>query len=374
MRGHGLMQSIARVNRVYQDKPGGLIVDYLGIATDLQEAMANYTRSGGRQLPAQNQAQAVALMKTNHERVRHFFHTLDYSKFFDGTPAERLAVIPRAMEHVLQQQDGKKRYMDAVTRLSKAFALSMPDQAALDIRDDVAFFQAVRASFAKHTPVDGKSREDMEGAIKQLVSRAVASDEVINIFDAAGIKTTDVSILSDEFLSEIHAMEHKNLALELLRKLLQDEIRARARTNLVQARSFEQLLEDALLRYTNRTIDATEVIGELVHLAKDIREAGQRGEKLGLATEELAFYDALADNESAVEVMGDETLAIIARELVRQVRKNVTIDWTVRQSARARIRLIVKRILRKHGYPPDLQAKATATVLEQAELLAAEWA
>ncbi len=264
--------------------------------------------------------------------------------------------------------------MDAVTRLSKAFALSMPDQAALDIRDDVAFFQAVRASFAKHTPVDGKSREDMEGAIKQLVSRAVASDEVVNIFDAAGIKTPNISILSDEFLSEIQGMEHKNLALELLRKLLQDEIRARARTNLVQARSFEQLLEDALLRYTNRTIDVAEIVVELIHLAKDIREAGQRGEKLGLATEELAFYDALADNESAVEVLGDKSLALIARELVREVRKSVTIDWTVRQSARARIRLIVKRILRKHGYPPDLQAKATATVLEQAELLAAEWA
>ncbi|HDQ72999.1 MAG TPA: type I restriction endonuclease subunit R, partial [Chloroflexi bacterium] len=374
MTGHGLMQAIARVNRVYPGKEGGLIVDYLGIATDLKEAMANYTRSGGRSLPAHDLGQAVKLMQTAYERVKAFFHDFDYGAFFAGSPGERVSVIPAAMEHILQQKDGKKRYMDSVARLSKSFALVMPEAPALAIRDEVAFFQAVRSSFAKHTSVDGHTREDMDTAIKQLVSQAVASDEVIDIFDAAGIQEPDVSILSDEFLDEIQRIEHKNLALELLRKLLNDEIKARARTNVVQARSFEQLLEDALRRYTNRTIDAAEVILEIIQLAKDLREAGKRGEDLGLSEEEAAFYDALADNESAVEVMGDESLAFIARELVREVRKNVTIDWTVRQSARARIRVLVKRILRRHGYPPDLQAQATATVLEQAELLATGWA
>jgi type I restriction enzyme R subunit len=374
MTGHGLMQAIARVNRVYPGKEGGLIVDYLGIASDLKEAMANYTRSGGRSLPAHDLDQAVRLMQTAYERVQAFYHGFDYSAFFEGSPSERMAVIPAAMEHVLRQRDGKKRYMDGVARLSKSFALVMPEEPALAIRDEVAFFQAVRASFAKHTPVDGKTRDEMDSAIKQLVSGAVASDQVIDIFDAAGIQEPDVSILSDQFLDEIRRIQHENLALELLRKLLSDEIKARARTNLVQARSFEQLLEEALRRYTNRTIDAAEVILELIQLAQELREAGQRGEELGLTEEEAAFYDALADNESAVEVMGDENLAFIARELVREVRKNVTIDWTVRQSARARIRVLVKRILRRHGYPPDLQAQAVATVLEQAELLAAGWA
>ena len=374
MRGHGLMQAIARVNRVYPGKKGGLIVDYLGLATDLKEAMATYTRSGGRGLPAQDQARAVVLMQTAYERVQAFFHRFNYSRFFTGAPAERVRVIPAAMEHVLQQRDGKKRYMDAVVRLSKAFALAMPDEAALEIRDHVAFFQTVRASFAKHTTVEGRSREELEGALKQLVSGAVASEDVINIFDAAGLKTPDVSILSDRFLAEIQSMEHQNLALELLRKLLNDEIQARARTNVVQARSFAALLEDALKRYMNRTLDAAEVVQELIRLAQDLRAANQRGEQLGLTEEELAFYDALADNASAVEVMGDKQLAVIAAELVREVRKSVTIDWTLRESARARIRVLVKRILRNHGYPPDLQAEATKTVLEQAERLAAAWA
>ncbi len=374
MRGHGLMQAIARVNRIYPGKEGGLIVDYLGLATDLKEAMATYTRSGGRGLPAHSQQQAVALMQTAYERVKAFFYGFDYSAFLEGTPTERVRIIPAAMDYILRQRDAKKRYMDAVVRLSKAFALAMPDETALAIRDEVAFFQTVRASFAKHTAGAARSREEIEGALKQLVSEAVASEEVLNIFDAAGIDTPDVSILSDDFLAEVADMQHKNLAVELLRKLLNDEIQARKRTNVVQARSFEALLEDALKRYTNRTIDAAEVILELIRLAKDFRAAKNRGESLGLSEEELAFYDALADNASAVEVMGDEQLAFIARELIRKVRKNVTIDWTVRRSARARIRVLVKRILRKHGYPPDLQAQATQTVLEQAEALAAAWA
>ncbi|MFC1959998.1 type I restriction endonuclease subunit R [Chloroflexota bacterium] len=373
MRGHGLMQAIARVNRVFKDKPGGLVVDYLGIAADLQEALGNYTVSGkGR--PAAPQAEAVAYMRTQYEIVEQFFHNFDYGAFFTGTPAERVKVIPAAMEHILKQDDGKKRFMDAVSRLSKAFALSIPDEEAIAIREEVAFFQAVRASFAKATPTEGKTLDEMDSAIRQLVSEAVASPDVINIFEYAGIKEKpDISILSDEFLAEIKGMPEKNLALELLRKLINDEIKTRGRKNAVQARSFEQMLEQTILRYQNRTIDTAEVITELIDLAKDMQQANQRGDELGLTDDELAFYDALADNESAIDVLGDEQLAFIAHELVKAVRKNVSIDWTVKQSARAKIRVIVKRILRKYGYPPDLQEMATNTVLEQAELLAADW-
>ncbi|GIV81895.1 MAG: DEAD/DEAH box helicase [Anaerolineae bacterium] len=373
MRGHGLMQAIARVNRVFRDKPGGLIVDYLGLATDLQQAVAQYTSSGSS-APAIAQSEAVAVMKTEFEIVQAFFHRFDYSAFFSGSPAERVAVIPRAMEHILQQPQGKKRFMDAVTRLSSAYALSVPHPEALAIRDQVAFFQAVRANFVKHTTVEGVSREDMDRAVKQLVSQAVTSGEVIDIFGTAGLKAPDVSILSDEFLEDVREMPQKNLALELLRKLLNDEIKARSRTNLVQSRSFAEMLESAVRRYQNRTIDAAEVITELIELAKTMRDASRRGEELGLTDEELAFYDALAQNQSAVEVMGTKELAVIAVELVKQVRRNVSIDWTVRQAARAKMRVLVKRILRRYGYPPDLQDAATQTVLEQAELLAAEWA
>jgi type I restriction enzyme R subunit len=373
MRGHGLMQAIARVNRVFKDKPGGLVVDYLGIAADLQEALGNYTVSGGGR-PAVPQAEAVAYMQTQYEIVAQFFHNFDYGVFFNGTPTERVRVIPAAMEHILKQADGKKRFIDTVARLSKAYALSIPDEQALAIRDDVAFFQAVRASFVKATPTEGKTQDEMDSAIRQLVSEAVASPDVINIFEYAGIKEKpDISILSDEFLAEVKGMPEKNLALELLRKLINDEIKSRSRKNAVQARSFEEMLDQTILRYQNRTIDAAEVITELIDLAKEMQQASQRGEELGLNDDELAFYDALADNESAVNVLGDQQLAFIAHELVKAVRKNVSIDWTVKQSARAKIRVLVKRILRKYGYPPDLQESATKTVLEQAELLAADW-
>jgi type I restriction enzyme R subunit len=374
MHGHTLMQAIARVNRVYKDKPGGLIVDYLGIATDLKEAMAHYTRVGHGELPAQEHEQAVALMLTEVETVKALLHGFDYSVFHDGTPIQRLSVIPAAMEHILQQKDGKERFMDAVTRLSRAYALAMPDDRAVAIRDDVAFFQAVRASFAKATPSTGKSRAEMDSAIKQLVSGAVTSPGVINIFEAAGLETPDVSILSDEFLNEVRRLPHKNLALELLRKLLNDEIQVQRGKNVVQARSFEELLQRSIKRYQNRAINAAEVITELIDLAREMRAAQQRGEELGLTEEEIAFYDALAANESAVEVMGNKELAFIAHELVKTVRQNVSIDWTVKKSARAKIRIAVKRILRRHGYPPDLQAEATKTVLEQAELFASSWA
>ncbi len=373
MRSHGLMQAIARVNRVFKDKPGGLVVDYLGIAADLQEAVSNYTDEGA-QPPTNYQEEAVTLMLTAYERLKeNFFYRFDYSPFHFGTPGQRLSIIPRAMEHILTLQDGKKRYLDAVSQLSKSFALAMPDEEAVAIRDDVAFFQAVKAAFVKSTPVEGKTKEELDGAIKQLVSSAVASPDVINIFDAAGLKTPDISILSDKFLEDVKGLEHRNLAMELLRKLLHDEIKARAYKNVVQARSFEDMLDKTIQRYQNRSLDAAEVISELIDIAKELRDAHQLGEQLGLTDEEFAFYEALAANKSAEEAMEKEELAIIARELVLEVRKNVSIDWTVKQSARAKIRVLVKRILRKYGYPPDLQEKATDTVLEQAELLAAGW-
>jgi type I restriction enzyme, R subunit len=380
MRGHGLMQAIARVNRVYKEKPGGLIVDYLGIATDLKEAMSVYTLrdeaigyTAGSGDPAAPIEQAVAIMESQVEIVRNFFHNFDSSPFFRGTPGQRLTVIPLAMEHVLGQPDGKKRFMTAVSRLSSAFALAMPHEKAVAIRDEVAFYQAVRAGFAKLAPAGSRAAFEMEAAIEQLVSQAVAAPEVINIFDAVGLSAPDISILSDKFLDEVQQIPHKNLALEMLRKLLNDEIKARMGKNVVQARSFEEMLTHSLRRYQNRSIDTAEVITELVAIAHEMQAARQRGEQLGLSEEELAFYDALADNESAVEVMGDKHLAFIAHELIKMLRQTVSVDWTEKQSARAKIRVMVKRILKRHGYPPDLQEKATDTVLEQAERIAADW-
>lgn len=372
MRGHSLMQAIARVNRVFRDKPGGLIVDYLGIATDLQEAVTQYTAAGSAR-PAVPQDEAVLYMLTQYDVTKAFYHAFDYTNFHAGTPAQRLAVIPAAMEHILTQEDGRKRYIEAITRLSKAFALSIPDDRAIAIRDDVAFFQAVRATFVKTTTVDGRGDEYLDSAIKQLVSQAVTSPDVIDIFGAAGLKSPDVSILSDEFLEDVRRLPQKNLALELLRKLLNDEIKTRSSKNAVQSRSFGDLLEKTIIRYQNRSIDAAQVIADLIDLAKEIRASSERGAELGLSDEELAFYDALAENDSAKQVLGDKSLALIAIELVKEVRANVTIDWSVKQSARAKIRVLVKRILRRYGYPPDLEEKAADLVLEQAELLAAEW-
>lgn len=264
--------------------------------------------------------------------------------------------------------------MQAVTELSKAFALSVPHEKAIEIRDHVGFFQAVRASLAKNTTTGGKSPDILDSAVRQIVSKAIASDEVIDIFASAGLKKPDISILSDEFLEEVRHMPQRNLALEVLRKLLHDEIKTRSRRNLVLSRSFAEMLEQTIRKYQNRTIDAAKVIMELIELAKEMREAHKRGEKLNLTEEELAFYDALETNDSAVKILGDETLRTIARELVETVKKNVTIDWTVKESVKAKLRTLVKRILRKYGYPPDKQEKATQTVLSQAELLCAEWA
>ena len=374
MRGHGLMQAIARVNRVFRDKPGGLVVDYLGLAHELKRALATYTESGGSGQTALDQDEAVAVMLEKYEVCCSLFHGFDWSAWVSGTAAERLALLPAAQEHILAQENGKDRCVTAVRELSQAFALAVPHEEAIRIRDDVAFFQAVQSALAKRAAGTGKPEEDLNHAVRQLVSRAVASDGVIDIFAAAGLEKPDISILSDEFLAEVRGLPQRNLAVELLRKLLTGELSTRRRKNVVQARSFAEMLERTIRKYQNRAVEAAQVIEELIQLARDLREADARGEALGLTDDELAFYDALETNDSAVSVLGDETLRGIARELVETVRGNVTIDWTLRENVRANLRRLVKRILRKHGYPPDKQEKATRTVLEQAEVLSAGWA
>jgi type I restriction enzyme R subunit len=374
MRAHGLMQAIARVNRVFHDKPGGLVVDYLGLAAELKQALATYTESGGTGKTAIDQEEAVAVMLEKHEVCCGLFHGFDWSRWISGTAEQRLGLLPVAQEHILAQENGKDRLLGAVCELSQAFALAVPHEKALEIRDDVAFFQAVRAVLAKRVPGDARPEEELDLAVRQIVSRAVASEGVVDIFAAAGLKKPDISILSEGFLAEVRDMPQRNLAVELLRKLLAGEIKARGRKNVVQARSFAEMLELAIRRYQNRAIEAAQVIEELIGLAKKMREANARGEQLGMTEDELAFYDALETNDSAVKILGDETLRKIAQELVATVRANVTIDWTVRENVRAQLRVLVKRILRKHGYPPDKQEKATQTVLEQAEVLSEEWA
>ena len=374
MRGHGLMQAIARVNRVFKDKPGGLVVDYIGLAHDLKRALATYTQSGGTGQTALDQAEAVAVMLEKHEICCGLFHGFDWSKWVDGTPAERLSLLPAAQEHILAQEGGKNRCVRSVRELSQAFALAVPHEEAIRIRDDVSFFQAVQSVLAKRAPADARTKEDLDRAVRRLVSRAVASEGVVDIFAAAGLEKPDVSILSDEFLAEVKGMPRRNLAVELLQKLLKGELANRRRKNVVQARSFAEMLERTLLRYGNRAIEAAQVIEELIELARELREANARGEQLGLSEDELSFYDALEVNDSAVEVLGDDKLRDIARELVTTVRGNVTIDWTLRENVRANLRRLVKRVLRRYGYPPDKQEKATRLVLEQAEVLSAEWA
>jgi len=372
MQGHGLMQAIARVNRVFKDKPGGLVVDYLGLADQLKKALADYTEQDRDQTGIPTE-EAVAVLREKYEIVAAMFHGFDYFLFFTGTPAQRLSVIPAALDFILKEEGRKERFMQAVVELAKAFALVATNDEAVAIREEVAFFQCIRAQFAKMTPTDGKSPDELDHAVRQIISRAVASDEVVDIFAAAGLNKPNIAILSDEFLAEVKGMPHKNLALEVLKKLLNDEIKSRSKKNLVQSRSFSEMLEATVRRYQNRSIDTAQVIAELVNLAKEMREAHHRGEDLGLSDDELAFYDALEVNDSAVKILGDDALRAIARELVDTVRRNVTIDWTVKESVRAKLRTMVKKILRKHGYPPDKQEKATQTVLQQAELLCRDW-
>ena len=387
MRGHGLMQAIARVNRVFLDKPAGLIVDYIGIAQNLKSALNQYSRDDQKHAGI-DEAEAVAVMLEKYEIVSDMFHGFDYRTGLTGSPQERLGVLAGAIEWVLDLQqreaarelteEAKKRahrrFNDAVLALSKAFALAAASDDARDIRDEVGFFQTVRAALAKSTPGSGKSSAERDLAVQQIVSRAVISTEIVDILGAAGLKTPDISILSDEFLAEVQGMEKKNLAMEALRKLVNGEIRSKSRVNVVQTRAFSERLEEAIARYHTNAITTAEVIQELIKLAKDIRAAHQRGEEEGLSLEEISFYDALAQNESAVEVMGNDQLRVIAHELLNSLKSNASVDWQHRESARARMRILVKRILRKYGYPPDLQDAAVQTVLQQAEALSVKWA
>ncbi|MEM4091162.1 MAG: type I restriction endonuclease subunit R [Thermoplasmatales archaeon] len=372
MQDHTLMQAIARVNRVFKDKPGGLVVDYIGFAFELKKALSQYSEGDRREtgIPIE---QAIAIMEEKYDVVTSMLNAFDYSKFFTADTKERLAIIERGMDHILSEEDGKERFIRHVTELTKAFALVVPDPTAIKIRDDVGFFQALRSALIKNTETRRVDSGESETAIRQLLSRAIVSDRVIDIFAAAGLKNPDISILSDEFLAEVRDMPQRNLAFEMLRKLLNDQIRIRMKKNIIQQRSFLELLEKAIKAYTNRSIETAQVIQELIELARKIRDEQNRGKDMGLTDDEVAFYDALADNESAKEVLGDQNLRIIAKELVETVRKNVTIDWTIRENVQAKLRLMVKKILRKWGYPPDKQEKATVTVLEQAKLLGYEW-
>jgi type I restriction enzyme R subunit len=374
MQGHGLMQAIARVNRVFRDKPGGLVVDYLGLADQLKHALANYTESGGKGDPTYDTRQAIAVMLEKHGIANDMLHGFNWSKWTTGKAAERLALIPAGQEHILAQEDGKKRFVAMVAELSSAFALCAASDEATQIRDEVSFFQAIQAALAKQNSGGSKTPEQIEAAVRQLVSRAITTDgQVIDVFTAAGLPKPDISILSDQFLTEVRGLKHKNVAAELLAKLLKDELKVRAKHNFVQSQRFSDKLRKTLNAYHNRAIATQEVIEELIALAKEMDAASKRGDALGLTDDEIAFYDALAVNESAVQAMGDDKLKLIATELITQVRKSVTIDWTLRESARAKIRVMVKRILNKYGYPPDLQEEAVKTVLAQAELLCADW-
>ncbi|GFE68999.1 type I restriction endonuclease subunit R [Chroococcus sp. FPU101] len=372
MQGHGLMQAIARVNRVFKDKPGGLVVDYLGIAEQLREALKDYTESDKEDTAIPTE-EVLGLLQEKYEIIQGMYHGFDYQQFFTGTPSERLNIIPAALDHILRLEDGKERYIKAVTELSQAFALVSSTDKAIALRDEVGFFQGIKAAMVKHTTTSGKSPSDIDSAVRQIVSKAVASEEVIDIFAAAGLKNPNIAILSDEFLEEVRGLPHKNLALEMLQKLLNDEIKTRSRKNLIQSRSFREMLENTIIRYQNRSIETAQVIHELIELALEMREAQKRGEDLGLTEDEIAFYDALEVNDSAVQILGDETLKAIARDLVKAIRSNLTIDWTVKETVRAKLRVTVKRLLKKYGYPPDKQEKATITVLQQAELLCKDW-
>ncbi|MFM2043680.1 MAG: hypothetical protein RLY86_2256 [Pseudomonadota bacterium] len=387
MRGHGLMQAIARVNRVFRDKPAGLVVDYIGVAQNLKAALRDFS-AGDREKTGIDEAEAVAVLMEKYDVVKTMFHGFDYLSGLNGTPAERLSVLAAAMEWVLDRQNkaaakettaeakkaANRRYQDAVLALSKAFALASASDFAREVRDEVGFFQTVRAAIVKAAGGGGTGGRNYEFAIQQILDRAVVSTEIVDILGAAGLTTPDISILSDEFLAEVQQMEKKNLALEALRKLLNDEIRSRSRTNVVETKRFSERLEAAIARYHTNAISTVEVLQELIALAKDVRDARRRGEETGLSQDEIAFYDALAENESAVQVIGDDNLKVIAHELLVSLKGGVTVDWSQRESARARMRVLVKRILRKYGYPPDLQDAAVQTVLRQAEALSAKWA
>ncbi len=373
MKGHNLMQAIARVNRVYKDKPGGLIVDYLGIASDLKKALSFYSDAGGKGDPTILQEQAVELMLEKLEVVSNMYHGFHYEEYFEADTSKKLSIILAAEEHILGLEDGKKRYINEVTTLSKAFAIAIPHEQALDVKDEIAFFQAVKARLVKFESSDsGKTDEEMETTIRQVIDKALVTEPVIDVFDAAGLKKPDISILSEEFLMELKGMEHKNVALEVLKKILNDEIKSRAKKNLVKSKTLREMLEDTIKKYHNKILSAAEVIEELIRLSKEIVEMDKEAHEMGLSDFEYAFYTAVASNDSARELMQKDKLRELAVALTETIRQNATIDWTIKESAKAKLKVSVKRLLRKYGYPPDMQMLATETVLKQAEMIANE--
>jgi len=373
MQGHNLMQAIARVNRVYKDKPGGLVVDYLGIASDLKKALSFYSDSGGKGDPTQQQEQAVALMQEKLEVVEQMLHGLDYQQYFAENTSGKLSWILKTEDFILGLEDGKKRFVNEVTALGKAFAIAIPNEQAMDVKEEVAFFQAVKARLCKFNQSgNGRNDEEIETTIRQVIDQALVSEKVIDIFDAAGIKKPDISILSEEFLMELKGMEHQNIAMEVLRKLLEDEIKARSKYNVVESQSLMEMLDRSINRYHNKVITAAEVIEELIKLSKTIVEKDEDAQKMGLSTYEYAFYTAVANNESAKELMGKDKLRELAVVLTETIRKNASIDWTIKENVRAKMKVAVKRLLRRYGYPPDMQMLATETVLKQAERIAEE--
>lgn len=373
MRGHNLMQAIARVNRVYLDKPGGLIVDYLGIASDLKKALSFYSDAGGKGDPTLLQEQAVQLMLEKMEVVSNMYHGFNYEDYFEASTSKKLSMILAAEEHVLGLEDGKKRYINEVSALSKAFAIAIPHDQAMDAKDEISFFQAVKARLAKFDITgSGKTDEEIETTIRQVIDKALVTDTVIDIFDAAGLKKPDISILSEEFLLELNGMEHKNVALEVLKKLLNEEIKSRAKKNLVKSKSLMEMLENAIKKYHNKILSAAEVIEELINLSKHIVEMDNEAKAMNLSDFEYAFYTAVADNNSAKELMQKDKLRELAVALTETIKQNASIDWTIKESVRAKLKVAVKRLLRKFGYPPDMQMLATETVLKQAEMIANE--
>ncbi|MGV8934502.1 MAG: type I restriction endonuclease subunit R [Gallionellaceae bacterium] len=375
MKGHNLMQAIARVNRVHKDKPGGLVVDYLGIAADLKEALSFYSDAGGKGDPALAQEQAVSLMLEKIEVVSAMYHGFAYEDYFEADTAKKLSTILAAEEHILGLEDGRKRYINEVTALSLAFAIAIPHDQAMDAKDEVGFFQAVKARLAKFDGTgEGRSNEEIETTIRQVIDKALVSEQVIDIFDAAGIKKPDISILSDEFLAELKGYEHKNIALEVLKKLLNEELKARAKKNLVQSKSLMEMLEKAILKYHNKILTAAEVMEELIRISKEIVASDDEAKHMGLSDFEYAFYTAVASNSSAKELMQQDKLRELAVVLTQRVRENASIDWTIKESVKAKLKVIVKRTLRQFGYPPDMQLLATETVLRQAEMIADELA
>lgn len=378
MKGHNLMQAIARVNRVYKDKEGGLIVDYLGIATSLKEALATYTESGGKGKPTLDQSEAIAFMREKLEVVGQILHGYPYQDYFEADTRRKMMMLVEAQDFILGINDGKERFCKEVATLSKAFALAVPSEEAMEVKDEVAFFQAVKARLSKFAGEGGNGGErtsaEIESAVRQLIDKAVVSEGVVDVFSAAGIQKPDVSILSDDFMDEVRGMEQKNLAVELLRKLLNDEIKSRTKRNAMQSKKLSEMLANAIRKYQNNVLTAAEVIQELIDMGKEIKASDLEAQEVGLSDYEYAFYMALADNDSAKEVMGNDNLKDLAIVLVNLVRKNATIDWTKREKVRIKMRALVKTTLKRFGYPPDLEKIATENILKQAELLADEFA